>query len=355
MIIHNKVTIRDLDIGGHLIGEGRPVFIVAEAGINHNGSEETALRIMEAAARCGADAIKFQSFRTERLLAPDIGAPIHVRGFAQQTMFEFFKSVELGEKAHRHLKCHADSLGLTFLSTVFDTEMADLLEDLNVPAFKIASGDITHFPLLRHVAAKGLPVLLSTGASHQEEVSIAVECLRQSGTSSVALLHCVSAYPAQPDELNLRSIKTLQEAFHLPVGFSDHTEDSLYALAAVAAGACILERHFTLDRRMPGPDQALSMDPDGFRRTVEQIRLLQAALGDGIKRPTTGEIESRRLGRRSVVAGVALHQGQVLDLPLLKMLRPGGGISPQEIDKMLGRRLIRDVSQNQALQWADLE
>jgi N,N'-diacetyllegionaminate synthase len=345
----------DLEIGGHLIGAGRPVFIVAEAGINHNGSEETALRMMEAAARCGADAIKFQSFRTEHLLAPDAGAPIHVRGFARQTLFEFFKSVELSEETHRHLKSHADSLGLTFLSTVFDTEMADLLEDLNVPAIKIASGDITHFPLLRHVAAKGRPVILSTGASHHGEVQNAVDCLRASGMPSIALLHCVSAYPAKPEELNLHSIQTMREAFHLPVGFSDHTGDSLFALAAVAVGACILERHFTLDRGMAGPDQSLSMDPEDLRRMVEQIRLLQAALGDGVKKPTEGEMESRLLGRRSIVARVALHQGQVLDLPLLKVLRPGGGISPQEIDKMLGRRLIRAIPENQALQWGDLE
>lgn len=343
-----------IEIGGHFIGEGRPVFIVAEAGINHNGNEETALKMVEAAAQNGADAIKFQSFRTEHLIAPDAGAPSQVREGTRTTLFEFFKSLELSAEAHRNLKRRADSLGLVFLSTAFDLEMADLLEDIGVPAFKIASGDITHFPLLQHVAAKGRPVILSTGASTFAEVHDAVECLRGSGAGPLALLHCVSAYPANPEELNLRAIQTMRKAFDLPVGFSDHTADSMFSLAAVAAGACILERHFTLDRGMPGPDQALSMDPDELRHAVEQIRLLQAALGDGVKRPSPGEMDSRVLGRRSVVAGTDIPEGRVLEPAILDMLRPGDGIAPVEVAKLLGRRLLREVPAGQALRWSDL-
>jgi N,N'-diacetyllegionaminate synthase len=344
----------DMDIGGHRIGQDCPVFVIAEAGINHNGSEEIALRMVDTAAQCGADAIKFQSFRAEHLASPAAAAPVQVRGFTQQSLFEFFRSVELSEAAHRRLKRHADSLGLTFLSTPFDTEMADLLADLGVPAFKIASGDLTNVPLLRHVAAKGRPVILSTGASELEEVRGALKCLHQGGAESVGLLHCVSAYPAKPEELNLRAIGTLREAFHVPVGFSDHSDDSLFALAAVVAGACILERHFTLDCGMPGPDQALSMEPADMQRMVEQIRRLQSALGDGIKRPAPGELENRTLGRRSVVARTDLHPGQVLEMQLLAMRRPGDGLAPTELEKLLGRRLARAVPSGQALQWSDL-
>jgi N-acetylneuraminate synthase/N,N'-diacetyllegionaminate synthase len=344
-----------IEIGGRLIGEGQPVFIVAEAGINHNGSEEIALKMVEAAAQSGADAIKFQSFRTEHLIAPDAGAPSQVQEGSRLTLFEFFKSLELSAETHRKLKRRADSLGLVFLSTAFDTEMADLLEELDVPAFKIASGDITHRPLLEHVAAKGRPVILSTGASSFDEVRNAAECLRENGAGALALLHCVSAYPANPEELNLRAIQTMKEALSLPVGFSDHTVDRMFSLAAVAAGACILERHFTLDRGMSGPDQVLSMEPDELRRTVGQIRLLQSALGDGAKRPTPGEVESRVLGRRSVVAGMDIPEGRVLEPAMLDILRPGDGIPPMEITKLLGRRLLRKVPQGQALRWSDLE
>jgi N-acetylneuraminate synthase/N,N'-diacetyllegionaminate synthase len=342
------------EIAGRTIGEFQPVFIVAEAGINHNGSEEIALRMIEAAVRNGADAIKFQSFRAERLISRLAATPVAERIVNQQAWFELFKSLELGVEAHRRLKSCADSLGITFLSTPFDEEMADLLQELEVPAFKIASGDLTHEPLLGHVAAKGKPVLLSTGMSNLDEVRRAVQFIQRNGAQSVALLHCVSEYPAAPETLNLRAIRTLQQEFELPVGFSDHSDRSFFCIAAVAAGACIIERHFTLDRTLPGPDQALSMDPEELRCTVEQIRLLEMALGDGIKHPTPREMDARVLGRRSIVVRADLPAGQVLDMNLLDMRRPGDGIPSTDIERVLGRRLARALPAGKVLEWSDL-
>lgn len=345
---------QEVEIAGKVVGGLNPVYVIAEAGINHNGSEELARKMINAAARNGADAIKFQSFRAEHLVSPTACALLQVRGFTSQTLFEFFRSVELSPDAFRRLKMHADSLGLTFLSTPFDEEMADILEELGVPAFKIASGDLTHYPLLGHVARKGRPILLSTGMSYLTEVGQSVRFLQENGAPPLVLLHCVSAYPASPCELNLRAIAKLQQAFQVPAGFSDHSADPFFGIAAAAAGASVIERHFTLDREMPGPDQALSMEPDDLKRLVETLRLLESALGNGDKQPTSGEMENRKLSRRSIVARRQADAGEIIERDMLCLRRPGHGIPPTHLEALVGKTLAHSLVAGKALDWSDV-
>lgn len=345
---------KEFKIAEKPIGCRSPVYVIAEAGINHNGSEERALRMIDAAADCGADAIKFQSFRAEQLVSPAAAAPRHVGESSSKSLLDFFESVELSPGTTRRLKQHADSIGLTFLSTPFDERSADLLEELGVPAYKIASSDLTHFPLLAHVGRKGKPLLLSTGMSYLEEVRHAVRFLSENGNPPLGLMHCVSTYPAPHDELNLRAIRRLEETFGVPVGFSDHSGDPLYALGAVAAGAVFLEKHFTVDRHLPGPDQKLSIEPEELKRTLGKIRLLEAALGTGEKQPAPSEMTNREISRRSIFVNRAVEAGNEIERSMLCVRRPGHGIPPTQLEALIGKRLLHRVNPGQALYWSDL-
>jgi N,N'-diacetyllegionaminate synthase len=344
-------------IGDREVGPGRPCFVIAEAGVNHNGELERALRLVDAAAEAGADAVKFQTFRAEAVASPSAAkARYQLESTpADESQLEMLRALELGWDEHVELLRRAEERGLVFLSSVFDGGSVELLERLGVAAYKIASPEVTNLPLLRAVAAVGRPVILSTGTAELAEVEVAVEALADGGAGAVVLLHCVSAYPADPADANLRAMATMSEHFGLPVGYSDHTEGEEVALAAVALGACVLEKHFTLDRTLPGPDHQASLEPGELAQLVRGVRRVESALGDGLKRPTAVERENALLVRRSLAAADDLPAGIVLTAGMLTALRPGTGISPARLDDVVGRRLRRELAQGELLDPVDLE
>lgn len=346
-----------VELGGRRVGEGEPVLVVAEAGVNHNGSLDLALRLVDEAAAAGADAVKFQTFSAERVAsaaAPKAAYQLETTD-AGETQLEMLRELELDVDAHVALAAHCAERGILFLSTPFDEESVAVLDELDVPAVKIGSGELTNTFLLERVAATGRPVILSTGMADLEEVGVALDSLAAGGAGAVVLLHCVSNYPAAPADANLRAMRTLADAFGVPVGFSDHTLGVETALAAVALGACVLEKHFTLDASLPGPDHRASLEPPALRALVQGLRAVSAALGDGVKRPAAAERENRLLVRRSIVAARALPAGTTLAREDVSALRPGDGIPPTRRDEVLGRRLRRDVEAGAQLAWEDLE
>jgi N,N'-diacetyllegionaminate synthase len=347
---------RFFGIGERRIGRGAPVFIVAEAGVNHNGDPDLARRLVDAAAECGADAVKFQTFTVDALLtreAPKAGYQVETTG-AEESQREMLARLELGVERLSELRDSAVKLGLVFFSAPFDEASADALEGLDVALFKVPSGEITNLPLLRHVAAKGRPIILSTGMASLEEVEQAVAAILEGGDPPLAVLHCLSAYPAPAAEVNLRAMDSLASRFGCPVGFSDHTLGIEIAVAAAARGAAIIEKHLTLDKTLPGPDHRASLDPAEFGAMVRAIRSVESALGDGVKRPMPSEIDTRRVARKSLVAARALKAGERVAIGDLSSKRPGTGISPAELPRVLGLRLTRDVAADEVIAWEAL-
>ncbi len=347
-------TIRHgLAAGERRIGAGAPVFIVAEAGVNHNGDPALARRLVDVAAECGADAVKFQTFRVDALLsrgAPKAGYQVETTG-GGESQRDMLARLELGLELLAELKERAAKHGLIFFSAPFDEESADVLEALGVTLFKVPSGEITNVPLLRHLAGKARPIILSTGMSSVEEVELAVATIRAAGDPPLAVLHCLSAYPAPAGEVNLRAMDDLAVRCGCPVGFSDHTPGIEIAIAAVARGACIIEKHLTLDKALAGPDHHASLDPPEFAAMVRAIRAVEMALGDGRKRAMPSELDTRRVARKSLVAARALRAGESLAAGDVVIKRPGTGISPADLDRALGRRLIRDVAADEVIGW----
>lgn len=343
-------------IGDREVGPGRPCLVIAEAGVNHNGDPALAEQLVAAAAQAGADAVKFQSFRAEGVasrVAPKAAYQQRTTD-PHESQQEMLRRLELDAEAHRRLQACCQDHGILFLSSPFDIPSADLLEALGVPAFKLGSGELTNRLLLEHVAAKRKPLLLSTGMAWLGEVEQALRWARNRGAAEVALLHCVSQYPAQAEDTNLRALLTLRRCLQVPVGYSDHTIGPAVPLAAVALGACIVEKHFTLDRTLPGPDHAASCEPRELAELVRAIRTVEAALGDGCKRPAAGELENRSLVRRSLAAACDLPRGTRLDAAQLTALRPGSGIEPALLPQVAGRTLARDVAAGELLSWEDL-
>jgi N,N'-diacetyllegionaminate synthase len=343
-------------VGGHTIGPGSPCFVIAEAGVNHNGSLEMALRLVDVAADCGADAVKFQTFRADALTTADApkAAYQHAGTSAHDSQQAMLRALELSESDHRALQVRCAERNILFLSTPFDEACGDLLEGLDLPAFKLPSGELTNLPFLAHMARKGRPLILSTGMATLEEVRSAVDTVRRHGAPPFALLHCLSNYPADPREANLRAMHTLEREFQVPVGYSDHTPGHAIAWAAVAMGACILEKHFTLDRTLPGPDHRASLEVDELKALIEGIRLVEAALGDGIKRPSPTEADTARVARKSLVVASRLEKGHVLSTQDLRMKRPGTGLPATALDQVLGRTLTRALEPDHLLAWDDL-
>jgi N,N'-diacetyllegionaminate synthase len=330
--------------------------VIAEAGVNHNGDPDLALRMVEVAAQCGADVIKFQTFRASALAtahAPKAAYQI-ARTEAAESQRQMLERLELDESAYRELVQAAARAKLEFLSTPFDEASADLLAELGVERFKIPSGEVSNHPLLRHIARKRKPILLSTGMCTLADVEGAVAALRDAGCDELTLLHCTSSYPAPHADVNLRAMETLRRAFGVPVGLSDHTEGIAVATAAAALGASVIEKHFTLDRRMPGPDHAASLEPDELAQLVRAIRQVEAALGDGIKRPMPSELDVRRVARKSLVAARDLAAGTTLEAAHLCAKRPGDHISPAELDRVVGRVLRTSLRADEPVEWDHL-
>ncbi len=335
-----------IDIAGRLVGPGYPCLVIAEAGVNHNGRLDLARQLVDVAVQAGADAVKFQTFTAETLAtvsAPKARYQADAVG-VDGSQYEMLQKLELSSDDHADLAAYCRTKGILFLSSPFDEASADLLQTLGIPAFKIPSGEITNLPLLAHIARKGKPLLISTGMASLGEVEAAVGAVEAAGNKAMALLHCVSAYPADPASVNLRAMGTLAKAFGLPVGYSDHTLGIEVALAAVALGACVIEKHFTLDRRLPGPDHAASAEPHELAALVKGIRTIEAALGDGRKVPAAAEAETAAVARKSLVAVQPIPAGTVLTQELIAARRPGTGLPPAMLPYVLGRRTRCDIS-----------
>jgi N,N'-diacetyllegionaminate synthase len=346
-----------VEIAGRKIGRKYAPFLIAEAGVNHNGDMDMALALVDAAAEAGADAVKFQTFSADRLVTKQAPKAKYQLETTDQieSQYQMLKKLELREEDHRLLLERCQQKEILFLSSPFDELSADLLESLNVPAYKIPSGEITNHPYLAHVARKGCPIILSTGMSSLGEVEAAVQTIADAGDPPLVLLHCVSQYPAPPEELNLRAMHTLEAAFDVPVGFSDHTEGIEMALVAVALGASVIEKHFTLDRGLPGPDHRASLEPDDLKRLAEGIKRVQIALGDGRKVPTASERNTADVARKSLVAACDIPAGTVLKAELVAVRRPGTGLPPAMHEQLIGRITAKALAEGQLFSWEDIE
>ena len=347
---------KTFDIGGHLIG-GERCFVIAEAGVNHNGDVALAERLIDAAADAGADAIKFQTFVPAQLASPAAKtAAYQQRAEAGDAQLQMLEKLVLPAAAYQPLRSRAAARGLVFLSTPFDTASADFLFDLGVPAFKVSSGDLTHALLLRHLARKGRPIILSSGMASLAEVHAAMaEIADVSPSLDIAVLQCVSNYPADIADSNLRAIPSMAAALKCPIGFSDHTTGERAAVAAVALGAAIIEKHITLDCSLPGPDHQASMDPRQFRSFVTAIREASTALGTGEKIPAVSERENAQIGRRSLFWQRGLDRGTRVAETDLVALRPGTGLAADRWRDVVGRSLTRSVAAGEAVKTDDVE
>lgn len=340
-------------------------FIIAEAGVNHNGSLDMALRLVEIASNAGADAVKFQTFKAETLVLP--GAPkaeyqIKQTG-SQGDQFSMVRALELSHEAHEALFKRCRELNIEFMSTAFDVESAEFLARLGMHRVKIPSGELTNRPFIEFLAKQGKPMILSTGMASLDEVADAVgwieKALLDAGLQTrlqdcLTLLHCTSNYPTALEDVNLRALQTLSERFGLPVGYSDHTAGTRVASLAVAMGATVIEKHFTLDRSLPGPDHQASLEPVELEQMVAEIRATELLLGDGVKQPRASELPVRALVRRSVTLLRAVSAGQALTRADLGLLRPGTGIAPESLEEVVGRRVRDAVPAGHTLAWEDL-
>jgi sialic acid synthase SpsE len=327
-------------------------------GVNHNGDPELAREMVRVARACEADVVKFQAFNAAKEISRYAGkAEYQAQNTgAGGTQLDLCRSLELSAAALAELKRYCEQLAQPFLCTAFDFDSVDLLADvLKVSTIKIGSSEVTNLPMLEYVGTKRVAVILSTGASDLAEVSLAVDALRRGGCPELALLHCVSSYPAPVADANLRTMQTLREAFDVPVGFSDHTMGIECALAAAALGACVVEKHFTTDRALPGPDHLASLEPGDLARLVQGVRSVNCALGSGVKQPAPSERPNMRLIRKSLVAAFDLPAGIPLTRDMLEIKRPADGIEPRHLASLLGRRLRHAVGEDMPIQWTDLD
>lgn len=330
-------------------------YIIAEAGVNHNGSLELAKILVDAACAAGADAVKFQAFNTDDVvisLAPAADyQKQNVPGVESQ--LEILKKLELSHQDFAVLAQYCQKKGIEFLATPFDHASADMLEKLRVSSFKVSSGDLTHLELLAHIARKNIPIILSTGMADLGEIAEALETIASAGNPPVTILHCVSNYPAVAEDANLRAMQTITQAFGKPVGWSDHMENNMSLLAAVALGAVMVEKHFTLDRSLPGPDHVASIEPDELKMLVKNIRLIESSLGSGRKVPATNEIGTAVAARRSLVTTCNILAGTRITEQMLAAKRPGTGLKPKYKKDILGLFAGRDLAAETVVGWSD--
>jgi len=366
------------------IGENHPCFIIAEAGSNHNRSVEIGKQLIDKAKECGVDAVKFQAFKTEEQATRNTKKAAYQEGKSEgDNQFDMIKALELTEEEHKELIDYAKEVGIPLFYSVFDKKSADFVDNFGVPVFKFGSGELTNFPLLKHVAEKGKPIILSTGMGDIEEVKAAVDVIKSAGNDKIILTHCTIGYPIQYKDVNLRAMKTLQENFEYPVGYSDHSLKILVSTMAAAIGAKVIEKHFTLDKNMEGPDHHMSMTPDEMKELVNNIRKIQPhvpveesnlrtaletigmlcsgeqieeILGRSEKVPTEKErTEERVWARKSIVANKDVTAGTVLTGEMLGIKRPGTGIHPKELSNIIGKTAKADIKENDLLKQEDFE
>lgn len=337
-------------------------YVIAEAGVNHNGDPAMAFQLVDAAVDAGADAVKFQMFRAEDLVVPGAArADYQKQQTGEGDQLSLLKTLELDEQTHRALFDYCSSKGIDFLSTPFGIEQADFLINLGLKYLKLPSGELTNHPLLVHCAQSGLPLILSTGMADMQEVIAAVALIRQHSRRPVdqnrqlTLLHCTSNYPTAMEDVNLAAMGSLHRETGLAVGYSDHTDGIQVASLATACGASVIEKHFTLDRTLPGPDHQASLEPDQLAEMIAQIRATEIIMGDGIKRPRPGELPVRDLVRRSLVLSRNMEAGEALTETDIVLRRPGNGMAPNRLDEILGRRLSLSHPAGHVLREEDLQ
>lgn len=350
--MHNK----EFEIGGHKIGSGHPCFIIAEAGVNHNGDPDIARRLVDAAVNAKADAVKFQTFKAETLVteeAPKAQYQLETTD-TSESQFEMLRRLELSDDMHRELMTYCQDIGILFLSSAFDLESVELLDSLGVAAFKVPSGEITNLPLLKQMAVLGRPIIVSTGMAYLSEVEAAVHTIEEAGNQEFTLLQCVSNYPANPSDVNLSAMATMSAAFGTPVGYSDHTMGSEIPLAAVAMGAAIIEKHLTLDQSLPGPDHRASLEPNEFAEMVRNIRNVEAAMGHGRKEPATSEADTASVARKFLVASEDLPAGTILTKGSIALKRAGSGLEPAMLSHLIGRTTKETIPANSLIKLEHL-
>jgi N,N'-diacetyllegionaminate synthase len=340
-----------------IIGLNKSCFIIAEAGINHNGDIKLAKKMIDVAVKANADAIKFQTFVTKNIVSKNTPtAKYQMQTTDISNQYDLIKKLELSFSEFKELKIYAENQDLIFLSTPFDLDSVDFLELLNISCYKISSGDLTNKQLLTKISSLGKPIILSTGMSNLDEIKEAISWISsKEHPIPLALLHCVSSYPAQIEDCNLKSISLLEEKFHLPVGFSDHTIDSVAAITAVALNSCIIEKHFTLDKKMKGPDHSMSLDPNDLVEFVKSIRKAETSLGNKIKNCLKCEEEIREIARKSIVAKKDLSEGSIITKDSIAIKRPGTGIPPKFFDKLIGKRILQKINKDDILTLESVE
>jgi N-acetylneuraminate synthase len=349
----NEAHDRWFRIGEREIGPGRPVYVIAEISANHRGSFDQAVKLVREAHACGADAVKLQTYTADTLTIASDRPEFRIGGqtlWDGRTLYDLYGEAYTPWEWQPKLKAVADELGIDLFSSPFDPTAVDFLERMNVPAYKIASFELVDLPLVEKIAGTGKPIILSTGMATLAEISEAVEAIRKASDAGLALLKCTSAYPAPPEEMNLRTIPHLAEAFGVPAGLSDHTLGIAVPVAAVALGACIIEKHFTLSRDEPGPDSAFSLEPHEFRAMVEGVRTAEKALGS-VHYGLSGKDEASRVFRRSLFVVNDVREGGLFTQENVRSIRPGYGLSPKFLNSVLGRRAARDLARGTPLSW----
>lgn len=339
--------------------EFKRVLIIAEAGVNHNGDMELAKKLIDVAVEAGVDIVKFQTFKAEMLVtksAEKAKYQIENTG-SKDSQFEMLKKLELNKESHYLLIDYCEKKKIEFLSTAFDIESIDFLKSLGIQIFKVPSGEITNLPYLKKIGKLNATVILSTGMADLVEIEDAINVLTNEGTArgKITVLHCNTEYPTPMSDVNLRAMLTIKEALNVSVGYSDHTLGIEVPIAAVALGATVIEKHFTLDKAMIGPDHKASLEPDELKKMVQGIRNIELAMGSDIKSSSSSELKNKSIARKSIHILIALTKGHILTEKDLVMKRPGDGISPMLIDKVIGKRINKDLGEDQKLQWQDLD
>lgn len=327
------------------------VYIIAEAGVNHNGCFDIACKMVDAAKNSGADCIKFQTFKTEKLVSSSAQkAEYQKTTTGDGSQMEMLKKLELSREEFVAIKNYCDRIGICFLSTPFDIESIEFLKTFEMPFWKIPSGEVTNYPYLVTIAKTGKPVVMSTGMCNLSEIQEAIRVLRKHGTREIKLLHCNTEYPTPFEDVNLKAMKTLRERFNLDVGYSDHTKGIEIPIAAVAMGATVIEKHFTLDRNMEGPDQKASLEPDELKAMVKAIRNVEKAIGNGIKQPSQSEKKNIVIARKSIVASREIKKGELLSDENLTTKRPGNGMNPMKWPDVIGTFAKRDFAEDEMIE-----
>lgn len=331
--------------------ESTHTFLLAEIGVNHNGDTNLAKRLIDAAFEAGADGVKFQAFTANAAKIPTAPVAEYQRKAGYEDALAMTRSYELSPDQMAELKSYCESIGIPFLTSVFDEPSLKNVKPLNLPFYKIGSGELVNLPFLRLIAGEGKPLIVSTGMAYLSEVEEAIQAIEEMGNNDILILQCVSNYPTSPVDVNLRAMLTLQRAFGYPVGFSDHTIGTHVAIAAVALGACFIEKHFTLDKGLPGPDHAASSTPDEFEALVKQVRDIEKALGTGRKAPCISEEEMRIVSRKGLVTTSEIGAGETFTSNNLGIKKPGNGLSPKYFDLVVGRKSKVNLPKDTVVTW----